>query len=69
MRRGTLLFVLMLLVGLVMAVLGFALSAPIGAPDSPAVSNPRMDFAPLVFVAGVILIFTSAAVYEIVSDR
>jgi hypothetical protein len=69
MRRGTLVFVLMLLVGLVLAVVGFALSAPIGAPDSPSISNPRMDFAPLLFVLGVILVFSSAAAYEIVRDR
>ncbi len=67
--RRNMLFVLTLLAGIVLAVLGFALSAPIGAPSSPDISNPRMDFAPLLFVVGVVLIFSSAVVYEVAGRK
>jgi hypothetical protein len=60
---------LTLLAGLTLALIGFFLSAPIGAPTSPSISNPRVEFAPLMFVAGVILIFASAIVYEVGGDR
>lgn len=66
MRRT--LFVLTLLAGLALAAVGFALSAPIGAPDGPHISNPRLDFAPLIFVVGVIVILSSAVVYEVVRE-
>lgn len=68
MKRRTILFVLTLLTGLVLAVAGFFLAAPIGAPDGPAISSPRLEFAPALFVLGVILIFGSAVVYELVPD-
>ena len=68
MSRATL-FVLTLLAGLTLALVGFFLSAPIGAPDGPGISSPRVDFAPLMFVVGVILIFGSAVVYELRGDR
>ncbi len=64
MRRTTL-FIMTLLAGVALAVLGFFLSAPIGAPSGPVISSPRMDFAPLLFVLGVVLIFSSAVVYEL----
>ncbi len=68
MNRRTVLFVLTLLAGLVLAVLGIALSAPVGAPTSPAVSDPRVEFAPLLFVIGITLMFGSAVVYELAGD-
>ncbi len=68
MRRRNL-FLLTLLAGVVLAVLGFFLSAPIGPTDGPVYSNPRMPFAPLVFVIGFVLMFGSAVVYELVRDR
>jgi hypothetical protein len=67
--RRTNLFVLTLLAGVALVALGFFLSAPIGATTSPVISNPRMEFAPLLFIAGVTLMFGSAAVYELVDDR
>jgi hypothetical protein len=67
MRRTTL-FILTLLTGIALAVLGFALSAPIGPTDGPSISNPRLEFAPVLFVVGVILIFASAVVYELAGD-
>lgn len=69
MRRRTALFVSTLAVGLVLAVLGVVLSAPIGMPDSPNVSDPRVEFAPAMFVLGVTLMFASAVVYEVVPDK
>ena len=69
MRRRTVLFVSTLALGLVLAVLGIMLSAPIGPTSSPLYSNPRVDFAPLMFVVGVTLMFASAVVYEIAPDR
>ena len=68
MRRRTL-FLLTLLAGLVLAALGVALSAPIGPPESPVYSDPRVEFAPLMFVLGITLMFASAVVYEIVPDK
>jgi hypothetical protein len=67
MRRTTL-FALTLLAGVALAVLGFFLSAPIGPTTEPLYSNPRVDFAPLMFVAGVVLMAGSAVVYEISKD-
>lgn len=67
MRRAWLL--LTLLAGLALVAAGFFLSAPIGAPTSPAMSNPRLPFAPLIFILGVMLIFGSAVVYELLPDR
>ena len=66
MRKG--MFLLTLLTGLALAVAGFLLAAPIGATDGPAISDPRMPFAPAIFVLGVILAFGSAVVYELVPD-
>ncbi len=63
------LFLLTLLAGVVLAVLGFFLSAPIGPTDSPIYSDPRVPFAPLMFVVGFLLMFGSAIVYEVARDR
>ena len=68
MRRHTVLFVLTLLAGLLLAIAGFLLAAPIGAPNGPDISSPRVEFAPAIFVLGMILIFGSAVVYELVPD-
>lgn len=68
MNRGGL-FLLVLVIGVGMAVAGFLLSAPIGPTENPTYSDPRMPFAPLVFVLGVILSFCSAIVYEVARDR
>ena len=65
MSRSTL-FILTVVFGLTLALVGFFLSAPIGAPSGPSISDPRVEFAPLMFVVGVILLFGSAIVYELV---
>lgn len=62
------LFLLTLGAGTVLALLGFFLSAPIGPTDDPRYSNPRLDFAPLIFVIGLVLMFGSAIVYELAPD-
>lgn len=67
MRRRDL-FLLTLGAGVLLAVLGFFLSAPIGPNDNPTYSNPRVEFAPLIFVCGVVLMFGSAVVYELAPD-
>lgn len=67
MRRT--LFLLTLLAGLALAIVGFSLAAPIGPTDGPHISSPRVLFAPGIFVIGVILMFSSAVVYELVPDK
>ena len=62
-------FALTLLLGLTLAVAGFFLAAPIGPTSSPVISNPRLPFAPGIFVLGVMLIFISAVVYELIPNR
>ena len=62
---------------LLMIVLGFALqafsyfswAAPLGTPTSPAYSDPRLPFAPLIFIIGVMLVFLAAVVYELLPDK
>ena len=62
-------FVLTLVVGLALILAGFFLAAPIGLPSSPAYSNPRMPFAPVLFTLGVMTLFLSVVVYELFPDR
>jgi uncharacterized BrkB/YihY/UPF0761 family membrane protein len=51
-----------------MVVSYFFLAAPWGA-DAAGDSNPRFSFAPALFVVGVILVFGSAVLYEVLPDR
>ncbi len=53
---------------MLMAVSYFFLAAPWGE-DTVANSDPRLQFAPLLFVVGVIVAFSSALVYELLPDR
>ncbi|HLF41171.1 MAG TPA: hypothetical protein VI854_06820 [Acidimicrobiia bacterium] len=46
----------------------FFLAAPWGAGAAED-SNPRFSFAPALFVVGVVLLFGSAVVYELLPDR
>ena len=62
-------FILTLLVGLALAVIGFLMSAPVGPTLSPVVSNPRLPFAPTLFILGIVVVFASAVVYELVPDK
>ena len=61
-------FWLTLLAGLTLAIVGFVLAAPIGPAVDPAISNPRLPFAPTIFVLGILLLLSSAAVYELMPD-
>ena len=58
-------------VGLALMVVSYLfLAAPIGAPiDSPIFSNPRVPFSPLLFILGVMLVFLSAVVYELLPEK
>lgn len=62
---------LMVFVGLALMVVSyFWWAAPWGFPPSnESFSNPRMDFAPALFVLGVILVFLAAVVYELLPDE
>lgn len=62
-------FLLTLLIGLALAVAGFLLAAPLGATNGPVISDPRVPFAPALFVVGVMLTFASAVVYELCPDN
>ena len=47
----------------------FFLGARLGIPQSPANSNPRVPYAGLVFICGVMMVFISAVIYELLPDR
>ncbi|MDR5710231.1 MAG: hypothetical protein QN172_07050 [Armatimonadota bacterium] len=50
------------------AVSYFFLAAPLGVPTGPVYSNPRVPFAPAVFILGVMLVFLAAVVYELLPE-
>ncbi|MFQ5921786.1 MAG: hypothetical protein ACE5M4_02985 [Anaerolineales bacterium] len=61
--------VLMVVAGFALqAVSYFLLAAPIGIPTSPAFSNPRLPFAPALFILGVMLVFLAAVVFELLPE-
>ena len=65
----TTLTILMVIAGFALsAVSYFLLAAPLGIPTSPAFSNPRVPFAPGLFVLGVVLVFLAAVVYELLPE-
>jgi Ni/Fe-hydrogenase subunit HybB-like protein len=47
----------------------FFLAAPLGVPTSPAYADPRVPFAPLIFIFGVMLVFMAAVVYEVLPEK
>lgn len=60
----------MVVAGFLLQVVAYLLlAAPIGSPADPRFSNPRMPFAPAVFIAGVMLVFLAAVAYELLPDR
>lgn len=62
--------ILMVIGGFVLqAVSYFWLAAPLGIPTSPVYSNPRIPFAPTLFILGVMLVFLAAVVYELLPER
>ncbi len=61
---------LMVLAGFgLQAVSYFFLAAPLGVPSSPVYSEPRVPYAPALFILGVMLVFLAAVVYELLPDR
>lgn len=69
MRMRTVLTILMIIGGFALqAVSYFLLAAPLGIPTSPAFSNPRLPFAPTLFILGVMLVFLAAVVYELLPE-
>ena len=58
----------MVVVGVGLMLLGYFAAAPWGA-DTVANSNPRIPFSPAIFVLGVITVFSSALVYELLPNR
>ena len=66
----TTLAILMVIGGFALqAVSYFILAAPLGTPTSPFYSNPRVPFAPTLFIVGVMLVFIAAIVYELLPER
>ncbi|MEE8330608.1 MAG: hypothetical protein V3R84_02470 [Acidimicrobiia bacterium] len=57
-----------ILIGVVFMIIGYFGAAPWGA-SSVANSNPRFSFAPALFVAGVVIAFSAALVYELLPGR
>jgi hypothetical protein len=61
--------ILTLVVGVALMIVSyFFLTAPWGTGGVEN-SNPRLEYAPVLFVAGVMLSFGSALVYEMLPDR
>lgn len=66
----TTLAILMVFAGFALqAVSYFLLAAPWGTPTGPVFSNPRVPFAPAVFILGVVMVFMAAVVYELLPER
>lgn len=57
-----------IVIGVALMLLGYFLAAPWGA-DTVANSDPRMPFAPAIFVLGVVTVFSSVLVYELIPNR
>jgi dimethyl sulfoxide reductase membrane subunit len=68
-RRTSVTVILVIAGFAIQAVSYFLLATPLGLPNSPAYSNPRLPFAPLIFIVGVIVVFLAAVVYELVPDK
>lgn len=47
----------------------FFLTAPLGIPVNESFSNPRVEFAPTLFIIGVMTVFIAAVLYEVLPDR
>lgn len=47
----------------------FLLASPLGIPTNESFSNPRVPFAPLIFIVGVMIVFLAAVVYELLPEK
>ncbi len=45
------------------------LAAPLGISSGESFSNPRVEYAPTLFIIGVMLVFLAAVVYELLPER
>lgn len=61
----TMMFWITLVLGLALIVVGLALVAPLGETSSDVISEPKMEFAPMLFIIGVIVVFLAPVVYEL----
>lgn len=62
--------ILLVIVGIALAALSFLfLTAPLGTPTGPEFSNPRLQFSPLLFILGVMLVFIAPVVYELLPEK
>lgn len=60
----------LVVVGFALQIVAYLLLAtPIGTPTEVRFSQPRLPFAPALFILGVILVFLAAVVYELMPDR
>lgn len=53
----------------VQAVAYLFLAAPLGIPLNESFSNPRVEFAPTLFIVGVMTVFIAAILYEVLPER
>ncbi len=69
-RRGAL-AVGLAIIGFVIQFVSFLfLAAPWGfPPSSPEYSDPVLPFAPMIFIAGVMLVFIAGILYEVLPSR
>ena len=67
--RKTLTILMVVLGFAIQAVSFFYLAAPIGAVTNETFSNPRMPYAPVLFIVGVGTVFLAAVVYELLPDK
>jgi hypothetical protein len=57
-----------IVLGVGLMLLGYLLAAPWGA-ESVANSDPKVPFSPAIFVFGVVMVFSSGLVYELIPNR
>ncbi len=67
--RKTLTILMVILGFAIQAVSFFYLAAPIGVVTNEAFSNPRMPYAPVLFIVGVGTVFLAAVVFELLPDK
>ena len=67
-RRG-IVAIGMIVVGLALMVLAYFAGAAPWCATGVECSNPRLEWSPAIFVAGVILAFSSAIYYAVAKDR
>lgn len=69
MKRGAIALALVIAGFALQAITYLFLATPIGKPTSVRFSNPRVPFAPALFILGVMLVFIAALVYELLPER